>query len=246
MPVIEESVTISGEKELPAFQARPSEEGLHPAVIIVLEIFGLNDHIRSVVRRLAESGYVALAPDFFRHEPTPYDDFAGAREVASCLSDVGAMEDVGAALDYLEKQPFVTAGKTGILGFCMGGRLAFLAACHHPDRTRACVDFYGARMSGGGVHGGHTMVPLEAAPALACPVQFFYGADDHFIPPEEVERVRERMTSLGKSFDIQVYEGAGHGFFCDQRESYQSEAATDAWSRTLKFLHEQLGEESVV
>lgn len=246
MAVIEESVIIPGGKELPAFQARPSEEGPHPAVVIVFEIFGLNDHIRSVAHRLAESGYVALVPDFFRHDPSPYDDFAGARRVASSLSDVGAMEDIGAAFDYLEKQSFVTAGKTGTIGFCMGGRLAFLAACHHPNRIRACVDFYGARMSGGGVHSGHTMVPLNDAPELSCPVQFFFGAEDHFIPPEEIDKVRERMTSLSKSFDIQIYEGAGHGFFCEQRASHQAEAATDAWSRTLKFLHEQLGEESVV
>ncbi|MCA1595479.1 MAG: dienelactone hydrolase family protein, partial [Chloroflexi bacterium] len=83
MAIFEELVTISGQKPLPAFTARPSDAEPHPAVLVIFEIFGLNDHIRGVVRRLAEAGFTAMAPDFFRHDPVPYTDFPGARTVAS-------------------------------------------------------------------------------------------------------------------------------------------------------------------
>jgi len=236
MSIVEDQVTIPGPTPLPAFIARPQRDEPKPAVIIFPEIFGLNDSIRNVARNLASAGYVALAPDFFRHAPTPYDDFQGARQVASCLSDTGAMSDTAAALDYLHSLPYVRPGKSAVLGYCMGGRLAFLAACHHPASIGACVDYYGARLIGGRTHDGQTMIPLDDAPAIECPVLFFFGEQDDFIPAEERETIRSRMQSLGKSHEIHVYPGAGHGFSCESRSSFHAEASADAWRRTLEFL----------
>ena len=242
MPMIEEMVIIPGAKPLPAFLTRLTADIRRPAVILIPEIFGLNENIRDTARRIAEAGYAALAPDFFRHEPTPYDQFSTARQVASSLTDAQALVDIDNALSFLNSQPFVQPRSTGIFGFCMGGRLAFLASCMHADRIRACVDFYGARKSGGSVHPGQTMIPLAEAASLQAPVLMFYGEKDSFISKEEIEKVRRRLTELSKRFEIHVYPGADHGFFCDARGSYAPEAASDAWSRTLRFLADHLGE----
>lgn len=246
MSVIEEQVNIAGQLPLPAFTARPSDGDPHPSVLVIFEIFGLNDHMRSVARRLAEAGFVGILPDFFRHDPVPYNSFSGARAVASGLSDEQAMADIASTLDFLASQPYALAGKTAVVGFCMGGRLAFLAATQYPGRLQAVVDFYGARVPGGSVHPGQTMTPLDHAAAIRCPLLLFFGDRDQSIPPEDIEAIRSRLQSFGKSFESVVYPGAGHGFFCEERDSYHAAAAEDAWARTLKFLREQLGEETVV
>jgi carboxymethylenebutenolidase len=237
MAIRQETVSLGGSPALEGFLARPEEEGSYPALVVIFEVFGLNHQIQEVARRLAAEGYVALAPDFFRHPPTGYQEFEEARRVASSLSDTQAMADVGRAFDYLEQQPFVCKGRPGVMGFCMGGRLAFLAACRFPDRVAACVDFYGARKSGGSVHPGQTMVALDEAPALTCPVLIFYGEKDAFIPPEERDKVRSRLESLSKTFEMHVYSGADHGFFCEERASFHPVAAADAWEKVMAFLH---------
>ncbi|HET6382471.1 MAG TPA: dienelactone hydrolase family protein [Armatimonadota bacterium] len=236
MALNEETITIDKASALTGYLARPSDAAPRPPVLVIYEIFGLTNNIRNAAARLADAGYVALAPDFFRHDPVPYNQFAEARRVSSSLSDAGAMSDIAASIDYLQSQPYVRTGPSAVLGFCMGGRIAFLAACKLNTRIGACVDFYGARLSGGRVHEGQTMVPLDEAASLRCPVQLFFGDQDSFIPPEEVEIIRDRLDDLGASFEIELYPDAGHGFCCEERDSYHPAAAADAWARALQFL----------
>jgi len=144
------------------------------------------------------------------------------------LKDPEIVSDLGSAITYLEKQPFVRADRIGITGFCMGGRVAYLAACELADKIKASAPFYG---------GG---IPVEKTAKLKCPVLAFFGEKDAFVPLDNVERLKAEAARRGKTVEIVVYPGAGHGFFCNERASYQKAAAEDAWARLKKFFAKHL------
>jgi carboxymethylenebutenolidase len=218
---------------MPALLARPKAPGKHPAVIVVMEAFGLNDHIKDVAKRVAAEGYVALAPDMYHREGSrvaTYENLPEAIRLMSGLTDDGIVRDIGAAINCLQSHEAVKADRIGITGFCMGGRISFLAACKNGG-IKASVPFYG-----GGIGGllGH-------AHELSCPTLLFFGDKDAFIPNDEVERIQATLKKLGKPADVKVYSGAEHGFFCNERPSYNPEAAKDAWKRLLDFFGRHLG-----
>jgi carboxymethylenebutenolidase len=217
---------------MPAQLARPASSDALPGVIVVQEAFGLNDHIKGVARRLAGEGYVTLAPDLF-HRGGPgrsagYDDLPKALSLMGELTDQGIVEDVSAAVGALEKQRTVRTDRIGITGFCMGGRVSYLAACALPDKIRAAVPFYG---------GG---IPIDRTATLKAPVLAFFGGDDPFIPLDQVKALEAEAARLGKSLEVHVYPKAPHGFFCDGRDSYRPDAAADAWKRLTAFLAQHL------
>lgn len=217
---------------MPAFVAQP-EGGPRPAVLVIQEAFGLNDHIRDVTRRVAAEGYVALAPDLYwrggKGRAVAYEDLAGAIRLMQTLKDEEIVADVASAVAYLEKQPSVRADRIGITGFCMGGRVSFLATCELPDKLRVAAPFYG---------GG---IPIEKTAKLRAPVLAFFGEKDAFIPLEFVEALRAEAAQHEKQVEIVVYPGADHGFFCNQRSSYDPAAAADAWKRLKTFFATHLG-----
>jgi carboxymethylenebutenolidase len=217
---------------LPAFLARPAGGGKHPAVVLVMEAFGLNAHIKDVAGRLAREGYVTLAPDMYHREKNAvvgYDNLQEAIRLMMNLSDDQITEDMGAALTYLQQQPFVRADRLGVTGFCMGGRITFLTACMNAA-VKAAAPFYG-----GGIGG-----LLQHAERLSAPMLLFFGGDDAFIPPDEVEKIKHRLAELKKNAEVIIYPGAPHGFFCNERDSYRADAAKDAWVRLLKFFEKHL------
>ena len=217
---------------LPAFEARPAGAARLPAVLVIQEAFGLNAHIKDVARRIAAEGYVALAPDlYWRGGPgrsVRYDQLPEAIALMQSLQDDEIVADVAAAITYLERHPGVRADRIGITGFCMGGRVSYLAACALPGKIKACVPFYG---------GG---IPVERTPSLTAPVLAFFGEEDGFIPPENVQALRAALTKHGKQAEVIVYPKAGHGFFCDERASYHADSARDAWARATTFLARHL------
>ena len=231
---------------MPAVLARPTDEARHPAVVVVHEAFGPNAHIRDVAARLAREGYVTLAPDLYHREKksAAYDDLPEAIRLMMTLRDDTILKDMGAAISYLQQQPFVRADRIGVMGFCMGGRIAFLTACMNPA-VSAGVPFYGGGIGSVTQPSALTRPPLEFAGRLTAPLLLFFGESDAFIPLEEVDRIRERLAALGKDATIVVYPGAPHGFFCDQRESYRPDAAQDAWQRLLQFFARRLKGDSV-
>ena len=217
---------------MPALLARPAGTGRWPGVIVVQEAFGLNDHIKGVARRLAGEGYVTLAPDLF-HRGGPgriagYDDLPKAITMMSALTDDGIVEDIASAVSTLEQSGSVRADRIGITGFCMGGRVSYLAACALPDEFRAVVPFYG---------GG---IPIDRTATLKAPVLAFFGEEDPFIPLDQVKALQAEAARLGKSLEVHVYPKAPHGFFCDERDSYRKDAATDAWTRMTGFFARHL------
>jgi len=215
---------------MPCYLAEPEGPGPFPAVVVIMEAFGLLPHIEQVADRLAGEGYVALAPDFYYRElpdnKVGYDRLPEAIALMQKVDDGKFTQDMGAVLDFLAAQSNVDASRVGVTGFCMGGRLSFLTACALPERVAAAAPFYG-----GGIT-GH----LGQADAITSPLLLFFGENDAFIPLDQVEQIEARLGELGKQFEVKVYSGAEHGFFCDERASHHPEAAADAWQRLRAFF----------
>jgi len=207
----------------------PSGNG--PGLVLWQEIFGVNEHIRAVAEQYALDGFVVLAPDtFWRQAPRVELGYEGAdRDQAIALmkgyAAADALADIGAAVAALRARPEVN-GRVGTFGYCMGGRLAYLAAAM--AGVDAVVAFYG-----GGIHN-----ELERAAAITCPVQFHYAEHDDNIPLDAVERVRAAVA--GKDGEIHIYPGAHHGFNCWARASYHAPSAALAHGRALAFLAAKL------
>ena len=213
---------------MPAYVARPKDGGKGPAILVIQEAFGLNGHIKDVARRIAAEGYTALAPDMFwrggKGRAVGYDELPAAIGMMQALKDDQVVTDLRGAIAWLETQPSVRADRIGITGFCMGGRISYLAACEIPDKIRAAVPFYG---------GG---IPVDKTAKLRSPVLAFFGEKDAFIPLDSVEALKAEAKKHGKQVEVVVYPGADHGFFCNERASYQAAAAKDAWERLKKFF----------
>ncbi len=223
---------------MPAYLCRPAAAGPHPAVIVVMEAFGLNGHIKDVTERIAREGYVTLAPDLYHRFGSPiipYTEIPRAIDTLKKLEDAKVMAEIGAVIVHLRGLKEVRPDRIGITGFCMGGRVAFLSACQHPADIKAAVAFYG-----GGIAGEAPNAPINSADKIRCPVLCFFGATDQMIPLDQVKNVEDTLKRLGKTFDVKVYPGAGHGFFCNERASYHPDAAKDAWEKTRLWFQKYL------
>jgi carboxymethylenebutenolidase len=207
------------------------------AVVVVQEAFGVNDHIKDIAERFAAEGYRAVAPHFFHRSgdpQIPYEDFDKAVEHMAQLTEEGIVEDLNAAYDHLHNDGFED-DRIAIVGFCMGGTVAFLEA--YQRSLGAAVTFYG-----GGIAEGRFGAPAlkDIGDDLKTPWLGLYGAEDKGIPVEQVEMLREAVGSAPVETEIVIYPDAGHGFHCDARPAYHEPSARDAWSRTLAWLDEHL------
>ena len=223
--------------DMPAYLAKPAESENPPILIVVAEIFGINDHIRDVVRRFATEGYLAIAPDFFFRvgDPSKETDIAAIRSIIMKVPDAEAMHDFDAALAFAASLGG-DATRTAITGFCWGGRMAWLYAAHNP-KLRAAVPWYG-RLDGERTK-NQPHWPIDVADRLAVAYLGLYGGGDPSIPLPLVEEMRARLRAAPAQGEIVVYPDAPHAFFADYRESYREEAARDAFARMLAFLKAQ-------
>jgi carboxymethylenebutenolidase len=223
--------------QMEAFEARPKDNGSYPGIVVLMEAFGLNDHIKKVTERIAQEGYVAIAPDLYHREPerlVPYSELPKAVAIMNRLQDPKVMDDVGAAIAHLKAQGNVKPGAIGVTGFCMGGRFTYLAAAHHNKDVKAAVCFYG-----GGIPMGNPS-PLSRTGEISCPMYLFFGGKDPLIPMDHVGQINTELTSKKVNFSMKVYPEATHGFFCDERPSYNEPAAKDAWEKFKSFFAEHL------
>jgi carboxymethylenebutenolidase len=208
------------------------------AVIVIQEAFGVNDHIQDVTRRVADAGYVGVAPALFHRAgggTAPYDDFTQVMPLFEGVNDDSVLTDVDSTIAHLEAQGF-DPSRVGIVGFCFGGRVAFLTAVRR--RLGAAVTFYG----GGIVSASPLAGPLiEEAPALQTPWLGLFGDLDQGIPVDDVEVLRGAVGDAEVVADIVRYADAGHGFHCDARDAYHEDSAVDAWQRTLRWFGTHLG-----
>lgn len=201
--------------------------GSGPGLVLYQEIFGVNAHIRTVAEQYALAGFVVLAPDVFWRQAARvelgYDgaDRQCALELAQGADPGQLLADIALHVSTLRQRPEVT-GKVAALGYCMGGRLAYLAAA--TTDVDAAVGYYG-----GGIQD-----QLDRASRIRCPLMLHYGETDGHIPLEAVERVRKALAASGS--EVFVYPDAGHGFNCWARASYHAPAAALAHARSLHLL----------
>ncbi len=218
------SLTASDGHTLGAYRADP-EGNPRGGIVVIQEIFGVNSHIRSICDRLAADGYAAIAPALFDRTERDFESGYSPEEIEKARSFI-ANPDFDAYLRDTDaaRAALAGTGKVGIVGFCLGGSVAFAAATRL-DGFSAAVGFYGGRIA----------AMADEKPQI--PTQLHYGAEDHGIPMSNVDTVRGKRPDV----EIFVYEGAGHGFNCDTRASYHPEAAKLAWERTTAFFAEHLG-----
>jgi len=236
-------VNIGNAPQLPAYLAQPEGKGPFPAVLVIFEAFGLNENIKDLTRRFAEAGYVALAPDLYYPEKervVPYGDMQRVFALANTLPDDRAMAEMGRAIQYLKQQSTVKPNALGVTGFCMGGRLAFLTACVYASDIAAAVPFYGGSIGSKGRFSGQTLVPLDLADKIRCPMIVNFGEKDAFIPLDEVRKIEARLQELGKQAEVKVYPGADHGYMCSDRASYHAQAAKESWEKMVAFFGKHL------
>jgi carboxymethylenebutenolidase len=224
--LLTESVSYGSDGSLSGYMARPDSAEPLPAVVVIQEWWGLNEHIRDVARRFATQGFVALAPDLYDGVSTTEPD--EAQKLAMDLDRVAAVQEIDQAASFLQAQTYVAGEQVGVVGFCMGGGLA-LEAGRVSETVGAVVAFY-----------GRPLEPPQAA-EIQAPVLGLYGAEDGGIPVTDVEAMEAALNDAGIANELHIYDGAGHAFFNDTRESYRPEAAEDAWQRTLTWFNEHLG-----
>jgi carboxymethylenebutenolidase len=210
------------------------------AVIVIMEAFGVNDHIEDVTRRAADAGYHAVSPDLFHRSGggvAPYDDFGKVMELFNGVTDVGVMTDVDATIDHLHGAGFGD-GQIGIVGFCFGGRVTFMVSARRG--LGAGVTFYG-----GGIvsPGGLPFAPLfDEAKTMKTPWLGLFGDKDQSIPVADVEQLREELDRTDPVPHEVVRYDADHGFHCDGRPAaFDADAARDAWSRAIGWFDAHVG-----
>jgi len=218
--------TDADDEVLMGYLARPAGEESRPAVVVIQEWWGLNEHIKDVTRRFADEGYVALAPDLYHGQVTTEPD--EARKLVMDLDMAEAVKEIQRAVDHLQDQPYVQGTKVGIVGFCMGGGLVLQTALAEDD-LGAGVVFY-----------GRPIEPEQAAQVKA-PILGLFGSEDGGIPVDAAQAMHAAFDEAGIENEIQVYEGSQHAFFNDTRSSsYDPDASADAWPRTLDWFRTHL------
>jgi len=220
-----QDVTLTSADGFRLGAARADPEGeVRGGVVVIQEIFGVNQHIRSICDRLAAQGYCAIAPSIFdRMEPgftSGYtaQDVAVARKFVAAPDWDAMLRDTEAAIDAARD-----SGAVGIIGFCLGGSIAFRAALK-ASSLKAAIGFYGSAIAG----------VADQKPQV--PVQLHFGEEDGAIPLSDVETIRAKRPEV----EVFTYPGAGHGFHCDARASYHQASAEIAWQRSMAFLARHL------
>ncbi|HEY5656915.1 MAG TPA: dienelactone hydrolase family protein [Myxococcota bacterium] len=218
------------------------EEGVHPGVVMIHDVWGLADHTRDLARRLAGAGFAVLALDLYRREPPAKIEDPGAWMRA--LPDPQVLSDVQAAADFLAARAETAGQRVGVTGFCMGGMYALMAACSCTGIS-AAVAYYGLLSHAHGIlhdpagldPARKPRSPLDCAPDLRCPLLAFYGDRDEFVPLSDVRALEERLAATPHAAEVVVVPDAGHAFVNDTRpDAYRPAAARAAWTRMLDFL----------
>jgi carboxymethylenebutenolidase len=241
-----EDLTFSGAGRTPVngYLARPRAPGPLPGMIVIHEAGGLGDHIRDVVRRFANLGYVALGVDLYTREggPPPAGDMPALMERLFSMSDSTVIGDLEGAAEHLRAREDVS-GKIGCIGFCMGGRYTLLFACSS-EALDAAIDCWGGFIDSATPTERSTperpTPPLDLAADVRCPLYAAVGAEDHNPSPEMGERLREALSRSSYETRVDVYDGAGHAFFADYRPTYRPEPAAKLWGRVVPFLEKHL------
>jgi carboxymethylenebutenolidase len=233
----EVSVAVA-DGHIPAYRARPERRHDAPVVLVVQEIFGVHEHIKDLCRRLAKTGYYAIAPSLYARfgDPGKYD-MAHAKdlmtEIVSKVPDNEVMSDLDSTVAFAKGEG-ADAAKLAITGFCWGGRVVWLYTAHSPD-VKAGVAWYGPLAGTPNALRPHTAT--ELAGDLHAPVLGLYAGLDKGITAADIDAMRAALAKAGKTASrIDVFPDAQHGFNADYRDSYNEKDAKDGWARMLSWF----------
>ena len=226
---VADGTTMQAYTSIPAHGKSP-----FPGLILFQEAFGVNHHIRKLADRFADEGYFVIAPELFHRSGKPgieidYTDFPSAMPHMKALTLEGLEADVRATWNWLENHGQVENGKIVATGYCLGGRVSFLANTMFP--FKAVASYYGA---------GIAPDLIKRAASINAPHLFFWGGKDQHIPKEQIATVKSELTKVGKQSINVEFSDADHGFFCDERASFNADAAELAWGLTLEFFIQKM------
>jgi len=225
-----------------AYFAAPEGPGPFPAVVFIHHLPGWNEVCIETVRRFAHHGYMAISMNLYSAYGEGDADDIGARARADGgVSDEQMLGDVAGAAAYLRAQAGAN-GKVGVMGYCSGGRQAFLCAGRLPDLD-AAIDCWGGRVmvkDASALNANQPVAPIDYAKDINCPLLGLFGNDDKEPDPEQVNKTEEILKALGKTYEFHRYDGAGHAFFDWSRPSYRPEQAMDGWKKIFAFLGKHL------
>jgi len=217
-------VTYKGSTEgLMGYLAQPVAAGNYPAVVVIQEWWGLDDHIKSIAERFARIGYVAIAPDLYRGQVAK--EPSDAQRLVMSVQLPVALQDVQGAVDHVNALDNVSPKKVGVIGFCWGGGLAMMMS-YKGQGVGAVASFY-----------GQSVKPSDDdIKAVTVPVLGLYGDQDQGSPASLIQGWQDKFKAAGKINEMVIYKGAAHAFFNDTRPSYNKDAATDAWQRVQRWF----------
>lgn len=208
------------------------ESGRGPGILVIQEWWGLDSGIIDMANRLGESGFVALAPDLYHGRLAGHAEMDKAAELMQSLPPDRAARDMSGAIDYLAAHPAVTSEGVGVVGFCMGGMLAFIIAVERPDKVKAVVPFYGFPQGDADLEWGK----------LNAVVRGHMAENDDFFPPAAAKELEARLRGLGKDVTLTVHEGTGHAFMATHNAlgTLDSELSAKLWPEVASFLHQHV------
>ena len=225
-----------------AYYARPTAAGRYPGVVLIHHMPGWDEWITEAVRKLALHGFATVAPHlYFREGPGSPDDLAAKARNKGGAADDQVVGDVAGAMAFLNARS-ECSGKLGVIGFCSGGRHAYLAACKL-NGLSAAVDCWGGNIVVDDpkmLTPQRPVAPIEMTGNLGCPVLGLFGNDDQNPNRGHVDRLEDALKRAGKTYQFHRYDGAGHAFFNVARISYRPEQAADGWAKVMTFLNTAL------
>jgi len=207
---------------------QPDDNAQHPGVVLIQEWWGIEPHILDLAQKLAEQGFIVAVPDLYHGKVATEPNDAERMYMMTVQSIDRAVKEIIGALDTLKQMPNVEPKKLGLIGFCMGGFLAYTTAERYPD-LGAIVPFYGA---------GYKPTP-ESVANVNAPVLAIYGSQDASIPQSDIDHIVQTYKNAGKDITVKIY-NAGHAFINPMHGAGNEEAAADAWPRAINFLKEHL------
>jgi carboxymethylenebutenolidase len=220
--------------EMPGYFARPKGVKNPPVVLVAMEIFGLHEYVKDVVRRLGKLGAFAVAPDYYfrKGDLTKVTEMKDLLPLVNAKPDAELLSDLDSTVAWAKAQGGDTA-RLGIIGFCRGGRTVWEYAAHSPQ-LKAGVAFYGPPVDPPNPLWPKS--PTQLAPEMKAPVLGLYGGADTGIPVSAVEALKEALAANKKTAEFKIYPDAPHGFHADYRGSYRKEAAEDGWNQMQAWL----------
>ena len=226
-----------------AYYAHPTNAGPHPGVVVIHHMPGWDEWTCEVARKFAHHGYAAIAPSLYFRVGDGADEAVVAKiRESGGIPDEQMLGDVTGAIDFLRSQPHASQ-KVGVIGFCSGGRQAYLAACKLSHLIQGAVDCWGGNVvvdNPKDLNDKRPVAPIDLTEKLSCPLLGIFGNDDANPTADQVNRTEAVLKRLSKNYEFHRYNGAGHAFFNTARDAYRPEQALDGWKKVFAFFDRYL------